>query len=430
MSIGLNKLNISGNSFISKTQKNLRERAQDTSLYLTSSEFRKAKKHLRERKKEKEKLWDNKNQLNFFDIKKLEGIQKGIPLFEGVSMKNIKLIAENLQNFALTRGCHNKCTHCYVGAKPPIKETADTINTISFEDFNQFVDGFKKLNKRLKFNVFNGNKENLYFFYDSDPVKTKMMDKSGKAHNVAEAMNIFFEAFKKPFIFDTAGWAKGDNWSKKTAQDVVKFFQKTPEAQEQCNISINPFHSIMEKSYELKAKGNHQKAQKIKNLYIERMTDALKTLFVPLYNKDSNIINRYAHEMPVNTPYSKEGLDDLCLAVGNELYFHVEGHPLTMAKGHLSNKGIFKEAGEPIINISKTSKRFFSPASQAKYESDIKKAKSNIKKQTVPIGSNVIINPNGKVYLETDKNIIIPTDIQLNFENKNKKTAPFTNSID
>ncbi len=86
------------------------------------------------------------------DLKRLEGIQKDIPLFDGVNLEDISFLAKRLETLNLFRGCRVNCSHCLKDAKPPVKGR----ETILYEDLTRFLDGFKELSGRLGINVLQG----------------------------------------------------------------------------------------------------------------------------------------------------------------------------------------------------------------------------------------------------------------------------------
>ena len=53
-----------------------------------------------------------------FNPLRAEGIQKGIHIFDGLNMKEIAFIFNNLNLLAVKRGCSNGCLHCFADAKP------------------------------------------------------------------------------------------------------------------------------------------------------------------------------------------------------------------------------------------------------------------------------------------------------------------------
>lgn len=409
----------------------LADKAQDTALRLTSSDFRKSKKYLKLQKKQLIRDKQNPNLIEMYNTLRLEGIQKGIKVFQGMSMQGIALVAENLSQMPLTRGCRNLCSHCYLSAQTPVKKTADTINTIDFEDFKQFNEGFKRLNKRLGFNIFEGNKKShVAFFYDGDPSNVKMLDKKGKAHNSAEAMEIFHTNFRRPLLFDTAGWHKGDNWAKQNAKDIVTLYKKDPKAFDECNISINPFHSIMETSYKLKTKGADTKAQKLRDIYTERMANTL-AIFAPIYNKGASIIERCAGKTAKESPYSDASFSKIKEEIFIKLKEKSNDENLTFIERMLNgNRGSLLVAEDPAISIGGRSKRFFPQETQTKYQNEVQKIINDTKQTGHMKTKDVILDINGKVYIETDGNVLVPTEHQFNFINKDKKTAPFSNHID
>ena len=87
--------------------------------------------------------------LEKIDLKKIEGIQADIPLFEGVNLESIKFLTKWFQVLNLTRGCREQCTFCLRNAQTSLKEINDNINTILWEDLTRFTEGFRKLSERL-----------------------------------------------------------------------------------------------------------------------------------------------------------------------------------------------------------------------------------------------------------------------------------------
>lgn len=63
--------------------------------------------------------------------------------------------------------------------------------TILFEDLVRFLDGFKALNERLGFNVFQGNKY-VNIIDDSNPSDIPIRGKS-RNHSVNEALKMIYE---------------------------------------------------------------------------------------------------------------------------------------------------------------------------------------------------------------------------------------------
>ena len=87
------------------------------------------------------------------NLDKLNGIQEGIKVFDGLNMKEIAFVSQSILEVAVNRGCNNMCAHCYADAKPHIKEDETHINKMSWNDFTNLTEGYKELNKRLGFDI-------------------------------------------------------------------------------------------------------------------------------------------------------------------------------------------------------------------------------------------------------------------------------------
>ena len=143
----------------------------------------------------------------------VEGIQKGIPLFDGVGIKDIAFITKRFETLNLFRGCNLGCSHCLKDAKP-LKNS-----TILFEDLVRFLDGFKALNERLGFNVFQGNKY-VNIIDDSNPSDIPIRGKS-RNHSVNEALKIIYEKINLPSIFVTSGWNSASKYSQQSSSELA-----------------------------------------------------------------------------------------------------------------------------------------------------------------------------------------------------------------
>ena len=81
--------------------------------------------------------------LRHYSMEFIDGLQYGIKVFKGLTMKEIQYLSENLHVIAVKRGCKNMCAHCYADAKPQNRE-------MSWEDFTAITRGFKTLRKRFE----------------------------------------------------------------------------------------------------------------------------------------------------------------------------------------------------------------------------------------------------------------------------------------
>ena len=116
--------------------------------------------------------------ISCFDLEKLEGIQSGIKIFDGLNMKEIAFITTNLLEIAVNRGCYNNCAHCYAEGLPPLKETEKQTSKMGWENFKSLCNGFKELNNRLGFNIFNPDSY-MTAFHDADCSQIYLEDKDG-----------------------------------------------------------------------------------------------------------------------------------------------------------------------------------------------------------------------------------------------------------
>ena len=131
---------------------------------------------------------DSKYPLTKLNLQNLEGVQSDICLFNGekpLTMDAISFITKRFETLNLFRGCTVGCSHCLKDAKP------EDNRSILFEDLERFLEGFKTLNERLGFNVFNGNKY-LSIVDDSNPSDFPISGKDRK-HSVVEAIKEIYE---------------------------------------------------------------------------------------------------------------------------------------------------------------------------------------------------------------------------------------------
>ena len=172
-------------------------------------------------------------------LNSIEGIQKGIPLFHGVNIRDIAFVTKRFETLNLFRGCRVNCSHCLKDSKAPVKGR----ETVLFEDLINFLDGFKTLSERVGFNVFQGNKY-VNIIDDANPSDIPIKGKYG-SHSVVEAIKQIYDKINLPVIFVTSGWSKASKYSGQAAEDLVKQIEKNPASVESVEISINPFSGIM-----------------------------------------------------------------------------------------------------------------------------------------------------------------------------------------
>ena len=378
-----------------------------------------------------------------YDLAKLEGLQKGIKVFDGLSMKQIAYMFEDFQSILVTRGCFNNCKHCYANAIPKRE-------SMSFEDFELFISGVRDLQKRTESNIFKNNYKPGYVttFYDSDGMLLEMKDKKGRIHDYTEIAPMTFDAVGMEHIFDTAGWSVNDKRMQARAERYVDYFKTHQYQFSQINISVNPFHSLYTKSLELNEKGEIEKADKLRSIYVDRMANAILT-FIPIaHYPNFNIISRafndkYTKMSGYNLRDLRKLEDEIFISLCSKLEADLKGN-----KKYVSNREdytnkvaivkskLFDEADITVRDgmlLSGRAKDLFlshySGELGFEYEAVLfaDECFSQLK-QVKHIGEfqyklKKMIAPDGRVYV-TDSYRLIPTDIQLNFADKNKKTYP------
>lgn len=375
-------------------------------------------------KKETPKLIGANSPLEFLDPRKIEGIQEGISLFEGVSMPEIKFMTKWFESLNLLRGCNNGCNHCLRDAKGPIK-------SILWEDFLRFVNGFSKLNERLGFNVFESGVP-VSLFDDSDPILLASNDLNGNKHNIAEAVKLLHDNLNTPISFVTAGWDKEDKFTQNAADELVNFFKKMPDAVSEFSISINPFHSLIISSEKALKEGNPRLAKELRIKFVENIANALQT-FLPMYENKSkikgNIIYRYANNSPMNIKFNK----DTTSILYNDIYAKlIELTSFKKEKYESLHPESFKEfKPEHLIEPKGRGIKYFNQSAIFKRELNLQSSYNNWEQMST---EQKIFNAyqqhiksidiNGKVYLTDADEIVKQTGIKLNYINKNKATPP------
>lgn len=226
--------------------------------------------------------------LTHVDTKLLEGVQKGIPLFDGVKLKDIAFITKFLETLNLFRGCTVACSHCLKDSKSPQRGN----ESILYEDLERFTEGFKELNERLGFNVLEGN-EYLNIIDDANPsdlpIKGLIRD-----HNVVEGMKLIYDKLKIPTLFVTSGWNKGSKYAQKAMEEVAKMVTSKPESVIDIQISMNPFSGLMEASRKALKENNQANADFFREAFTTRMANTFATFLKQFEDGKASIIYRHA----------------------------------------------------------------------------------------------------------------------------------------
>ncbi len=405
--------------------------------------------------------------LNFFipisiekyNLEKLEGIQNGIKIFEGLNMKEITYLFNNLNAVAVKRGCSNQCLHCYAGAMPSGKEHNNHINKMPYETFTELTSGIKELRKRLGINLSSHN-TGLYtnLYYDADCMEIVLFDKNGKEHDFIELMDKYYEVSNNKSIFDTSGWNHKNPKMQARAEKYVKYLLDLENQEKfyQINLSMSPFHSIYAKALELgynpenystqkESSDNKNKGEKLYKTYIDRMANMLYT-FTPMVDEPNfSIISRPADNSEKNMKnftkadyqlIKKHVLDALSQRYYTDLkterkYIH---HKSQIQHLLMQYSKLMSDYDTDLI-YSGRYKELYLKRNPDLSEADIenrfknillsKQNLDNLQKEQNLNSSEVnylkIIDTNGKLYLFDDYRLI-PTEIGLNLSTKDKIT--------
>ena len=354
--------------------------------------------------------------LTKMDSAKMEGIQYGIPLFEGVKMNDIAFITKRLETLNLFRGCKWGCKHCLKNALAPKKGR----ESILFEDLKRFVYGFKELSERLGFDVLNGNKY-LNIIDDSNPIDMQIKGlRSG--HSVADGMKLIYDKLGIPTLFVTSGWAdKGNNeykYALNTAKRIVNMVKKNPDSVEEVQISINPFLETRNYSF--------------------RMAEALMT-FLDLFKLDkAKIIFRHAEDG--NAGYDEKAAKQLYADIYNDLnkitHSKLEGVPqlkpdvvTVFDKSHLIEPSGRGRKFFPFERNMKLQKELIQDSLDwgAMSREEQREVLLNNSLKCIDIDGTVYTTkPSNAEFVATPIEITIPTDIKLNYVNKEKPNPIFS----
>lgn len=382
---------------------------------------------------------DSQYPLSKLDTKFLEGIQSGIPLFQGekhLTMNSISFLSKRFETLNLFRGCTVGCSHCLKEAQ------ANGHRSILFEDLERFLNGFKTLNERLGFNVFNGNKY-LSIVDDSNPSDFPIEGKDRK-HSVVEAIEKIYEKLNIPILFVTSGWNKGSGYAQKASEELANAIQKNPSMIESVDISINPFVGILEKSYDALKNQNQDKADFFRNIYTSRMANVLATFLNAFASNKAQIIYRHASNAEgnelVNEVATKKLYEEIYTKLKKLVGSAIDNIPqlkpeeLThFDKSHLiESSGRGRQFFSSEINL-REQEQLIDEAIEWECLSNEEKFKTlnDYALKCVDIDGSVYATmPSNKVdYISAPIELTVSTDIKLNYENKTP-TKPIFSDID
>jgi len=424
---------------------------------ITKKDYEKAQKYANRMSKIPAFMFQNKSLQNM-NLNKMEGIQYGIPVFDGMSIKEVAFAVDSIHSVATLRGCENACRHCYADAKPNkmYEKTEGLTNRMDFEDFKGLTDGIAELRQRLGKIDINTQKrksdrpDDIYtsasLFHDSDCINIQLKDKNGEVHSFPELNKMLVESTGQGGFFDTAGWNIHDKEAQERAREIASYYMNSEHDSElaQFNISINTFNPWTVKAAQLRKEGNIESADRINEKYIERMANTILT-FSGLLDKP------YFGIIPRALPNGTKNAEGLCENDLRKILGQIYEKIVKNYKSRIQNNEELEKSPEVMKYFQDTmasaSKKLSAPIETtlissgrlAKYadkysitlEKDSVQQKMLNDFKTSPNKKNAnnmfkIIDTNGDLYL-TDYVVDIPTDIHFNFKNKNLKTPPMGN---
>ncbi len=390
---------------------------------------------------------ENEFLLRQIDMDKLEGLQNGIKVFEGMTMKEIQYTSEFLHVIAVKRGCTHMCGHCYASAKPSNRQ-------MSFEDFTDITDGFKTIRERLHgLDIYGSNikvtgeDRGLYasteLFYDADCMDIVLKDKNGKEHDFTELASILYDSLNRKTVFDTAGWNKNNEKLQKRAEKYAEYFAN-PENMDmlkQFNVSFNVFNASYIASRKALKNGDYDKAKRLKEKFLDNSANALFTFTPVAHNDNFNVLVRAFHPSVKNsndynaknmTLLLKNLMEKLQQLYINDLkgeqkfvktmndckkYINIYAVKLGKIDTRLNNSGRMREFVKE-HNLQNTGLQnldeHIPQIIENLYPSD----------RLSKIIHHRLIDADGRVYY-MDYARVIPTEIQLNISGKNEPTPKF-----
>lgn len=365
--------------------------------------------------------------LQHLDMKKLEGIQRGIPLFDGVSLEEIKFLTRNFSILNIARGCVARCSHCLRNAKPL---QSGKKGTILWEDLQRFTSGFEQLNNRTGFDVLRGN-DFLLLHDDFNPPVFSVKDINGTVHNYKDAVKLVFEKLNIPIETVTSGWTKCDEATDKAAKELVDYFTAVPQANALTSVSINPFHYLLEKSREFAKMGKPEQARHFREAYTSSIANAIN-IFLPLFKENkASVLYRYAQG------HSETGAKEL-FTIYQEIYKKLQTLNSEMLRTieSLHPKNFEAESSEFFIEPKGRGRQFFNAAQNLKKQKELIAEKyeynNSTAAQRVENAYKYTIKEadiNGKIYCRTLDENMFATEINLNYKDKNTKTPEIFSDI-
>lgn len=385
--------------------------------------------------------------LRHYSMEFIDGLQYGIKVFKGLTMKEIQYLSENLHVIAVKRGCKNMCAHCYADAKPQNRE-------MSWEDFTAITRGFKTLRKRFEgLDIYGKNNpvtrddllsQTTELFYDADCMDLAIKDKKGRVYDFTELSTELYDSLGRRTAFDTSGWNCNNPKMQARAEKYAEYFS-SPENMEKLNafnVSFNVFNASYVASRKALKNGDFDKAKRLRARYVDNMANTLFT-FTPLIdNPKFHILARSFDFKAKNAngfnPKNLRNLAQDIIERVAELYHQ----DLNGSRKYIKSQNMMDEKMVNLIlkmnhldtelNSSGRMKKFMEEfgikANLLEYDDGMKKVIEDLKKtgRYHRYIMQRMIDADGKVY-HMNYARFIPTEIQLNIPNKNIPSPKLAN---
>ena len=385
--------------------------------------------------------------LRHYSMEFIDGLQYGIKVFKGLTMKEIQYLSENLHVIAVKRGCKNMCAHCYADAKPQNRE-------MSWEDFTAITRGFKTLRKRFEgLDIYGKNNpvtrddllsQTTELFYDADCMDLAIKDKKGRVYDFTELSTELYDSLGRRTAFDTSGWNRNNPKMQARAEKYAEYFS-SPENMEKLNafnVSFNVFNASYVASRKALKNGDFDKAKRLRARYVDNMANTLFT-FTPLIdNPKFHILARSFDFKAKNAngfnPKNLRNLAQDIIERVAELYHQ----DINGSRKYIKSQNMMDEKMVNLImkmnhldtelNSSGRMKKFMEEfgikANLLEYDDGMKKVIEDLKKtgRYHRYIMQRMIDADGKVY-HMNYARFIPTEIQLNIPNKNIPSPKLAN---
>lgn len=380
-------------------------------------------------------------------------------IFEGMTQKEINFILDDLSMIATTRGCPNRCLHCYANALPVQRDHDNFVSQMPYEDYVDLINSIGMVKHGKQDKLF-GKPSTLNIYFDSDCMELGLFDKQGEFHDYTELHQIYFNATGEYTLFDTAGWNYKQPKMQERAEKYVDYLCKNNGKFYQINLSLSPFSPLYAKAIEYGYNPQKYSAtkldqppktngEKLYREYIERTANMLYT-FTPLIGHDNfgilvrsvdnkeknmqefsvnaykqtrlNVLNRlyqrYREDLQGEQKYVKTEQQAMYYL---QKYMDLMSYYDTTLVGVGRYKDLF-ESRNPNMSEDEKIKHF---SDMREKDEKYQELKANPTAQNIHKNFRKFINTDGRVYLFNTYHFV-PTELQVKLSTNNKATPALT----